>query len=247
MIRTSSALTMALLLASMPGTAAASSYYLGVMGGVSEFRGTTFNHGDEGEVAVEADYSTGDTLSISIGRASEGSDTFRGRSELEFGFQRANVDRMTFVERELEEEEDEDEVDPVDPEEPVDEPDRDQTRERNVSGTTEAAFGFFNAYGDFWVRENLALVAGFGFGVGEVRFDNHSAEGEGVVMDDSDVTYGFQISGGIAWQVWDRLDLEASYRLRSWEDVSLRSDEDRIKSKVRVPSQNLQAGIRFRF
>ena len=247
MIRTSSALAMALLLGSAPGTAAAHSYYLGVMGGWSDFRDTTFNHGDEGEIAVEADYSTGDTLSVAFGRASEGSDTFRGRSELEFGFQRANVDRMAFDERDLDEEEDEDDVDLGDPEEPIDETDRERTLKRNVSGTTEAAFGFFNAYGDFWIRENLALVAGFGFGVGEVRFDTHSAEERGVVMDDSDVTYGYQLTGGLAWQVWDRLDLEVSYRFRSWEDVSLKSEGDGIKSKVRVPSQNLQAGLRFRF
>lgn len=246
MIRTFSALTMALLLGTVPATANANSYYLGVMGGWSDFRDTTFNSGDEGEVGVEADYSAGDTLSIAFGRASKGSDTFRGRSELEFGFQRANVDRMTFDEREIDGNGADDEEELDDPEDDVDETESDQTSKSNVSGTTEAAFGFFNAYGDFRISGNLNLVAGFGFGVGEVHFDTHSAEGRGVVMDDRDVTYGFQLTAGVAWQVFDRVDLEASYRFRSWEDVSLRS-EDGIKSKVRVPSQNLQAGLRFRF
>ncbi len=246
MMKTAPALVTLFVLVAVPGSAFASSLYAGVMGGWSQIRDTRFNTGDEGETRVTSEYRSGDTLSLVLGSVAEGSERFRGRRELELGFQRGNVDSLTFDDTTDDDDQlAEEDLEFDDDGEPV-ETGGEKTTKANVSGAAEAAFGFFNLYGDFRLRENVDLVAGFGVGVGEVTFDTQSAEGRGVVMDDSDITWGFQVNLGLAYRLLERIDIEASYRHRSWEDVRLRSEEG-IRTQVRVPSHNVQAGLRFRF
>lgn len=247
MMKTPAAPAIILALAVLPSTAAASSFYAGVMGGWSQIRDTRFNTGDEGETRVDTDYRSGDTLSLVFGSVAEGGETFRGRRELELGFQRGNVDAITFDSTTDEDDQLADDETEFDEEgEPILDEGGEKTTRTNVSGATEAAFGFVNFYGDFRLSQSFDLVGGFGLGIGEVTFDQHSAEGRGVVMDDSEITWGFQVNAGLAYRLLERVDLEASYRFRSWEDLSLRS-EDGIKTRIRVPSHNVQGGIRFRF
>lgn len=234
-----------LVLAMVAPAAVADSYYIGVTGGYSQFRDTKYAHGDDGDTRVTADYDGGDTLSVTIGHASEGGSTFNGRAELEFGFQRDTVDSLVFDDTTNEE--------PAIDDDPVIEDgeqggENEGSRERihNVSGTTDVAYGFYNAMGDFTLSSNLNLTAGFGFGLGKVTFDTHSAQGEGLVMNDDDITYGYQLTGGINYQLFSALDLELAYRLRAWEDVSLVSEND-VKSKLSFSTHNLLAGLRLRF
>ena len=226
--------------------AQAQSYYIGVNGGYSDFRDTRFSYGDEGNTRVLGAYEGGETVSVSIGRASEGSATFNGRTELEFGFQRDRVDGMVFDDTTNEEPAIDDDSQAVDGDSGEVEDEGSREGIGDVSGHSEAAFGFANAIGDFSFTSNTALVGGFGFGIAEVNFDQHSARGQGVVMDERDITYGYQMIGGMAWRPFSMLDLEVSYRYRSWEDVSLRTTNG-IKTKLSVRSHNLIGSLRLRF
>ncbi|XOZ35125.1 outer membrane protein [Halomonadaceae bacterium KBTZ08] len=231
----------------------AQSYYVGVNGGYTQFRDTRFSQGDEGRTRVTGAYEGGDTASVSIGQAFESGAAVSGRLELEFGLQSDQVDSMVFDNTPNKEPAIDD--DPV-VDEDTGEVEQEGSRERvrDVSGQSEATFGFANAIGDFTLTDSTALVGGLGFGVGEVTFDTHSANENalggdktgGVVMDDSDITYGYQLIGGVAWQPFSMLDLEVSYRYRSWEDISMRSASG-VKSKLSVRSHNLIGSMRVRF
>ena len=223
----------------------AQSYYIGVNGGYSQFRDTRFGYGDEGGTRVFSQYEGGDTVSVSIGRAFGGNATFNGRTELEFGAQRDRVDSMVFDDTTNEEPAIDDE--PVIDEE-TGEVEQQGSRETvtDVSGQSEAAFGFANAIGDFSLTSGTSLVGGFGFGLAEVNFDLHSAQGRGVVMDENDITYGYQLIGGLAWQPFSMLDLEVSYRYRSWEDITMRATNG-VKTQFSMRSHNLIGSLRLRF
>lgn len=223
----------------------AQSYYIGVNGGYSQFRDTRLAYGDDGGTRVFGQYDGGETASLSLGWASEGSDTFNGRMELELGFQRDQVDSMVFDDTTNEE--------PALDDEPgineeTGEIEQEGSRETvaDVSGHSEASFGFTNAIGDFSLTGNTALVTGVGFGIGEINFDLHSARGRGVVMDENDITYGYQLMGGLAWQPFSMLDLEVTYRYRSWEDISLRATNG-VKTTFSMRSHNLIGSVRLRF
>jgi len=85
-----------LILALAAPAAMADSYYLGVTGGYSQFRDAQFEIGADSGTRVTGNYGGGDTLSLTLGHASEGSSTYNGRAEFEFGFQRDTVDSMRF-------------------------------------------------------------------------------------------------------------------------------------------------------
>lgn len=215
-----------LILAMAAPAAMADSYYIGVTGGYSQLRDAQFEIGPDSGTRVQGDYGGGDTASLTLGHASEGSKTYNGRAEFEFGFQRDTVDSMRFD----------------------DTLDDEGSRERihDVSGTTDVTYGFYNAMGDFNITTNTSFTAGFGFGLGQVNFDRHSARTKGLVMDDDDITYGYQLTAGLSYRLLSALDLELSYRFRSFEDVSLRTD-DGAKSKLSLSSHNAVAGLRVRF
>ena len=215
-----------LILAMVAPAAMADSYYIGVTGGYSQLRDAQFEIGPDNETRVSGDYGGGDTVSLTLGHASEGGASFNGRAEFEFGFQRDTVDSMRFD-------------DTIDDE---------GSRERifDVSGTTDVSYGFYNAMGDFSLTSNTSFTTGFGFGLGRVTFDGHSARTKGLVMDDDDFTYGYQLSAGISYRLLSALDLELAYRFRSFQDVSLVA-EGGAKSKLSLSSHNALAGFRVRF
>lgn len=234
-----------LILALAAPVAMADSYYIGVTGGYSQFRDAKFATGNDGGTRVTGNYDGGDTVSLTLGHASEGSSTFNGRAELEFGFQRDTVGSMLFDDTTNEE--------PAIDDEPVVEEGEDggsdegsRDRIHDVSGTTDVAYGFYNAMGDFNITSNLNLTAGFGFGLGKVTFDNHSARGKGLVLDDDDITHAYNLTAGLSYRLLSALDLELAYRFRAFQDVSLVS-EDGIKSKLNLSSHNALAGFRVRF
>jgi|AntDeeMinimDraft_5_1070356.scaffolds.fasta_scaffold00162_29 opacity protein-like surface antigen len=215
-----------LILALAAPAAMADSYYLGVTGGYSQFRDAQFEIGADSGTRVTGNYGGGDTLSLTLGHASEGSSTYNGRAEFEFGFQRDTVDSMRFDDTAGDE--------------------GTRSRIHDVSGTTDVAYGFYNAMGDFNLTTNTNLTAGFGFGLGQVTFEQHSARSKGLVMDDDDITYGYQLTAGLSYRLLSALDLELIYRYRAFNDVSLVA-EDGAKSKLSLSSHNALAGFRVRF
>lgn len=235
-----------LILALAAPVAMADSYYIGVTGGYSQTRDAKFAYGDDGGTRVTGNYGGGDTASLTLGSASEGSSTFNGRAEFEFGFQRDTVESMLFDDTTNEE--------PALDDEPVVDDEEggggsgggSRDRIQDVSGTTDVAYGFYNAVGDFNVTRHFHVTAGMGFGLGKVTFDQHSARGKGVVLDDDDITHGYNLTAGLNYRLLSALDVELVYRLRSFQDVSVRS-EDGVKSKLNLSSHNLLAGFRVRF
>jgi len=240
--------TIALLLLCAPGMAAASSFYIGVTGGITAYRDTTFNIGDNDETRVISDYRQGETASLVFGRASEGSDTFRGRMELEVGRQSAEVRSHTFDDTEQADLDDDTELEDEngDGNGNGEQEEGERVTVSRVSGETSATFGFLSGYGDFRIASRLDAVLGFGIGLGKVTFEDYGAISRGRIMDDDGLAYGYHVMAGLAWRMTSYLDLEASYRQRSWESVRLRA-EDGTSSRVRVPSHNMQLGLRLRF
>lgn len=238
-------------LAGLPAMAMAGSFYVGGMGGLSVHRDTTFHQGERNKTRVIADYrDDGDTTSVVIGRASTPTESFRGRVELEFGEQSSTVSFMTFDNTQQADPVEEDEN--LDVEEGAGGNDGGETQEgervtvTNVFGETRTTFGFVSAYGDFNLWRRVDGVLGFGLGMGKVRFEEHRAGSRGQVMNDEANAFGYHLTLGLGWRVTSFLDVEASYRQRSWEEVKLRA-EDGSSSRVRVPSHNVQLGLRLLF
>ncbi|TVP61226.1 MAG: hypothetical protein EA349_00510 [Halomonadaceae bacterium] len=236
----------------LPGMVMAGSFYLGVQGGVSIHRNTTFNQGENNETRVIANYrDSGETASVVFGRAGPERGNFRGRVELELGHQSSDVSTMTF--------DDTDQAAPVEDDSDLDFSDGDSSSDdqeereegerftvTNALGETSATFAFVSAYGDFNLWRRVDGILGLGLGVGEIEFSGHRAGAEGLVMNHKATAIGYHLAIGLGWRVTSFLDLEATYRQRSWEDVRLRA-QDGSSSRVRVPSHNMQLGLRLLF
>ena len=231
-----------LMLALAAPVAVADSYYVGVTGGYSEIRNSRFAHGEDGTRA-NVDYEGGETLALTLGRASEGG-RFNGRSELEVGFQRDTADSILFDSTTNEE--------PVIDDDPTidgGEPDDNEGRREDVSdvsGTADVIYAFYNAMGDLRYSSKLSLTAGFGLGLGRVEFDTISARGRGLLVDDSDTGWGWQVSAGVNYRLLDNIDVELLYRFRGWEALSP-EPEDGPKTDVSFSSNNFLGGLRVRF
>jgi len=214
----------------VPGLAAAESFnYASVKGGWTQVRDSHFDveSGDR----IGNNYDSGYNFALAVGRQYPQSGNFRVRSELELGYQQADVDRHVV---------------------------REFTTSGNITssetsrapdpeGEFSMFYGFISAYGerDLNLIDNASFIFGAGGGLAQVTFDEYGAGGA-VLMDDDAVSYGFHLTTGVSYHLNEQVSLEATYRYISIEDVSLEA-EDGTSTRQRIESHNLMAGVRVAF
>ncbi|MEM6381236.1 MAG: outer membrane beta-barrel protein [Pseudomonadota bacterium] len=116
------------------------------------------------------------------------------------------------------------------------------------TGDTTALFGAVNAYVDAELGQ-WRPFAGIGLGIADVTFDQHGAAGPGIVMDDSDNAFLWQVSGGLGYDLTENLTLEGLVRYQSIMDVELTSTpaSGSVGSSTDLSSTSAQVGLRYGF
>lgn len=113
------------------------------------------------------------------------------------------------------------------------------------AGDTSAITGLINAYVDADFGKFRPFV-GFGGGLAQVSFEDHGSTHTGVIMNDDDSSFVWQISGGLAVDVTQHITLEGMVRYQSIMDVELKALDDTI-SQTDLATTSALAGIRYRF
>lgn len=117
-----------------------------------------------------------------------------------------------------------------------------------ANGDTTVFSGMVNAY----VDANLGAFrpfAGVGLGMAQVNFNDHSTTAGGIVMDDDDTNFAWQVSGGVGYDLTDHITLEGLVRYQSIMDVGLTSTAagGTISSSTDLNTTSAMLGLRYRF
>lgn len=197
-------------------------YYAGFRGGVAFLEDTEFEWNG---LDIENEYDTGYVISAMAGYqfVDAISPGLSFRPEIEIGYLAADVDiHNVFVQ---------------------------STRNPGLSdgstGDTSVLFGFVNAFVDYEVTPGFDIFAGGGVGIGQTSFDGHGVSATGVIMDDDDIGFGYNIGAGVAFEVAEDVIIEGMYRYMSF-DAELEA-VDGTESDVDVDAHTATIGIRFEF
>ena len=116
------------------------------------------------------------------------------------------------------------------------------------TGDTSAFSGMVNAYVDANVGA-FRPFAGVGLGVARVSFDDHGTSANGTLMDDDDTAFSWQVSGGVGYDLTDRITLEGMVRYQSVMDVELTSTTagGRLTSETDLNATSGLLGLRYNF
>ncbi|TVP54001.1 MAG: porin family protein [Halomonadaceae bacterium] len=210
------AITAAAMIA--PGLAAAeTSNYMAFKGGITEVRD---NHFDIAAGRVNSNYDTGYNVGLAVGRQYAQGRNFSVRTELELGYQEADINNHRVG----------------------------GARQNDPDGELSMLTGFVSVYGnrDMDLIDGAVFIFGAGAGLAQVEFKDYGIEGQAALMDDDDISYGFHITTGLAFPITDALTLEGTYRYISIEDVKFRA-VDGTSTEQRVESHNFMAGLRLAF
>lgn len=117
-----------------------------------------------------------------------------------------------------------------------------------ADGDTTVFSGMVNAY----VDANLGAFrpfAGVGLGMAQVNFNDHSTTADGILMDNDDTNFAWQVSGGIGYDLTDRITLEGLVRYQSIMDVELTSTAagGSLTSSTDLNTTSAMLGMRYRF
>ena len=115
------------------------------------------------------------------------------------------------------------------------------------TGDTSAFSGMVNAYVDANVGA-FRPFAGVGLGLARVSFDDHGTTA-GTLMDDVDTAFSWQVSGGVGYDLTDRITLEGMVRYQSIMDVELTSTAlgGNLNSETYLNATSGLVGLRYRF
>ena len=116
------------------------------------------------------------------------------------------------------------------------------------TGDTTALTAVVNGYVDAQLGA-FRPFAGVGLGMASVNFDSHGATAPGIVMNDDDTAFLWQVSGGLAYDVTDQITLEGMVRYQSIMDVELNSTAagGGLASSTDLNSTSALVGMRYRF
>jgi opacity protein-like surface antigen len=121
-------------------------------------------------------------------------------------------------------------------------------------GETSAVFGLANLYYDFNQFGWFKPFIGGGIGAAAVDFSNHAVNLDGpglgevtkvTALDDNDVGFAYQLSGGANFAISDRVDLEIGYRYLGITGIDLKA-VDGTKSSIDVDNHVVYGGLRFK-
>jgi len=115
-------------------------------------------------------------------------------------------------------------------------------------GETSAFFGLVNLFYDFNQFGAIKPFIGGGIGFASVDFDGHGVTGPGVVMDDDDTGFAYQLSAGANIAISASTDIELGYRYMGVTDVELTSTTagGNVTSDVDVDNHIIYGGLRFK-
>lgn len=122
------------------------------------------------------------------------------------------------------------------------------TSQDGADGDTTVFSGMVNAY----VDANLGAFrpfAGVGLGMAQVSFNDHGTSA-GTLLDDDDTNFAWQVSGGVGYDLTDRVTLEGLVRYQSIMDVELASTTDlgpSVSSSTDLNTTSAMLGLRYRF
>lgn len=116
-----------------------------------------------------------------------------------------------------------------------------------ADGDTTVFSGMVNAY----VDANLGAFrpfAGVGLGMAQVNFNDHGGTAA-VLMDNDDTNFAWQVSGGVGYDLTDRITLEGLVRYQSIMDVELTSTAagGSLTSSTDLNTTSAMLGLRYRF
>lgn len=210
--------------------------YVALRAGANEPRETAFSTDDvvTATTTVRSRYKTGYSTALAMGRRFDIGRKLNLRAEFELGYSQAEADvhQATVVDRSG----------------PVPRT-LSQGRLASAEGDLLMTTGFLNVYGEkaLKVFPDTTFLFGGGAGPAHVDFDGFGAGSTGMVMDDDDVTYGFQLSAGWAHHLTEQFALEATYRYQSIQDVALEAEATGADSDHHVDAHHFLAGVRYSF
>lgn len=196
--------------------------YVGVRGGAAWAEDTSFTANDGGGVDLYSNsYEDWNlTGSAFAGYEMEFFPGFGGRIEAELGYSSFNIEDHLIA----------------------------GASQAGADGDTTAFTGMVNAY----VDANLGgfrPFAGVGLGMAQVSFNDHSTTAGGVLVDDDDTKFAWQVAGGVGYDLTSNLTLEGMVRYQSIMDVGLTSSGagGATTSSTDLNSTQGLVGLRYRF
>eukprot|EP00752_Nemacystus_decipiens_P018987 g17043.t1 len=196
--------------------------YVGVRGGAAFADDTSFTSAAPGPVGVLTnEYEDWNlTGSVFAGYEMEFFPGFGGRIEAELGYTSLNIEDHLLA----------------------------GASQAGADGDTSVFSGMVNAYVDAHLGA-FRPFAGVGLGMAQVSFNDHSTTAGGVLLDDDDTNFAWQLSGGVGYDLTDRITLEGLVRYQSVMDVGLTTTAagGSVSSSTDLNSTSAQLGIRYRF
>ena len=113
-------------------------------------------------------------------------------------------------------------------------------------GETNVIAGMANMLFDLNTGSPFELYAGGGVGVANVDFDGHGIDGVGVVMNDDDTVFAWQLIAGVGFEIMPNMVLDVQYRYFRADDVSLTAVSG-VSSTTDSESTAVGAGSRWSF
>jgi opacity protein-like surface antigen len=112
-------------------------------------------------------------------------------------------------------------------------------------GETAGIYGLVNVFYDFKGFGGITPFVGAGIGAASVDFDGHGVDAIGVVMDDDDVGFAYQLSAGANISLSKEIDLELGYRFLGVTGLELEA-VDGTASDVDIENHVVYGGLRFK-
>jgi opacity protein-like surface antigen len=112
-------------------------------------------------------------------------------------------------------------------------------------GETSGIYGLVNVFYDFKGFGSVTPFLGAGIGAASVEFDGHGVTPVGVVMDDDDVGFAYQLSAGANIALSKEIDLELGYRFLGVTGLELEA-VDGTASDIDVENHVVYGGLRFK-
>lgn len=118
--------------------------------------------------------------------------------------------------------------------------------EDDADGDTSAFFGLASIYYDIPLNAPIKPFVGGGIGVADVSFEEHGTSLTGTVLDDSATAFAWHLTGGVGFDINDRLGLEIGYRYLEFDGVDLTA-LDGTETSTDLSNHIVFAGLKYKF
>lgn len=116
----------------------------------------------------------------------------------------------------------------------------------DADGDTSAFFGLASIYYDIPLNAPIKPFVGGGIGVADVSFDSHGTSATGTVLDDNSTAFAWHLTGGVGYDINERLALEVGYRYLEFDGVDLTA-LDGTTTSTDASNHIVFAGLKYKF